>query len=305
MPRDLRALPLLVLGMGGLGDGIYQRPLLRAQASSRQVYVTTPWPELYADLGVHPVRPWSMELRTQQKHIARIPAGTWHRPPQPHERRTLTYQLRNPATTVLGELEGRMQAGPSNPHLGPLQFDLPDLGPCPVEVPPGRRLAVLRPSTIRREWPNTARAPLPAYLEEAACQLRAAGYYVVAVADIAEPDEWLEGSMPAADSYYVHGELTPPQVVALVQHASVVVGGVGWIVPAALHAHVPLVCIGGGHGGYNAPERLVDARMDSSRVRWVLPDRYCRCTSKQHRCDKTISFFPSRFAAALQEATAA
>lgn len=307
MPRYMAQLPLLVLGMGGLGDGIYQRPLVRAQAQQRPVFLTTPWPELYADLpGVHPVRPWSMKLRTQEKHLARVPDSTWHAVPNPHERRALTYSLRQPGVSILAELEARMRGRPNNPWPCKLpDMDLPDLGPCPVQVPAGRRLAVVRPSTIRAEWPNRARAPRPEYLYEAAAILRASGYYVVTVADVAPPQEWLEGKAPPADLELLQGELTPPQVLALVRHADVAVGGVGWLVPAALAAKTRLVVVAGGQGGHNAPELVVDRRVDARRTRWVMPDRYCRCTQKDHPCNKAIPDFGARFARALEEVAAA
>lgn len=51
------SVPVLVQGMHGLGDGIYQRAFLRNLPGA---YVETPWPELYADLDVKPVRPSSL-----------------------------------------------------------------------------------------------------------------------------------------------------------------------------------------------------------------------------------------------------
>ncbi|HEX6941043.1 MAG TPA: hypothetical protein VF158_16620, partial [Longimicrobiales bacterium] len=166
-----------------------------------------------------------------------------------------------------------------------------------------RPLAVIRPVTTRREWRNNARAPRPEYVAEAARMLRAEGYHVVAVADIEPPHEWLEGEMPEADLYRVKGELDTPQLLALVQNAAVVVGGVGWIVPAAIAARTPAVILGGGMGGHNAPELLIDPRMDASRIRWLIPDRYCRCRDRAHACPKTITDFDARFRAALDEAT--
>lgn len=288
--------------MGGLGDGIYQRPVLRAQAQQRPVYVTTPWPELYRDLeGVHPVRPWSMDLRTQRKHLARLGPEAGYVPvPKHHERRSMTYQLRQPGHTIVSELEDRMHH-----RAVPFLFDLPDLGPCPVEVPAGRKLAVLRPSTLRREWCNRARAPRPEYLYLAGLELRDRGYFVVTVADVDPPEEWLEGAAPPADLELLRGELTPPQVLALVRHAAMVVGGVGWIVPAALAARVPLVVVAGGQGGHNAPEKVMDPRMDTRRARWVMPPRYCRCTAREHPCVKEIPDFRPTFRRALEEAAAA
>lgn len=295
MPRHVSGLPLYIKAMAGLGDSVYQRPFIRAQAEVRPVYVQTPWPEMFADLEtVHPVRPPHMPLRTQAKNIER--PHRWCTVPARHERKYFTYALRRDGS-ILDELEK---------YVGlegrPLRFDLPEFGPSPVQV--DRPVAVIRPVTTRAEWANTARAPRPEYVEQAALVLKHAGYYVVAIADIDPPLEWLEGRMPYADAHFVRGELLPAQLMALIQRAGVVVGGSGFIVPSAIAARTPLVVIGGGQGGHNAPERVTDPRMDLSRTRFVLPDRYCRCIKKSGLCcDKTIRDFPQRFRAALLAAT--
>ena len=68
-PPAPAALPVHYLGMHGLGDNIYQRAHVRqAVANGSEIYLTTPWPQLYADLpGVRCVRPNS-HLRTQAKN---------------------------------------------------------------------------------------------------------------------------------------------------------------------------------------------------------------------------------------------
>lgn len=297
MPRHASGLPLFIRAMAGLGDSVYQRPFIRAQAEVRPVYVQTPWPEMYEDLAaVHPVRPAHMPLRTQAKNMAR--PARWWTVPVPHEKKYFSYSLRRDGT-ILDELEK---------YVGlegrPLVFDLPDFGPSPVQA--SRPVAVLRPVTTRKEWENRARAPLPQYIAQAALVLRHAGYHVVAVADIERPWEWLEGEMPEADEYFMHGELLPRQLMALIQHAGVVVGGSGFIVPCAIAAGAPLIVISGGQGGHNHPDRLTDPRMDLSRTRFVLPDRFCGCIKKGGICcDKHISNFPQQFRHALLAATAA
>lgn len=299
MPRRTSGTPLFIRAMLGLGDGVYQRPFIRAQAELRPVYVTTPFPELYADLpDVHPVRPIKTSLRTQLRHVLRLDAAgfPWATPPKVHGKAFFSYALRRPGT-ILDELEKYVGLGGR-----PFRFDLPDMGPSPVSSE--KPVAVIRPVTTRREWINTARAPLPEYVAQAALVLRHAGFHVVAVADIDPPAEWLVGEIPPADEYFVRGELPPRQLLALIRQAAVVVGGSGFIVPCAIAAGTPLVVIGGGQGGHNAPERLTDPRMDLSRTRFVMPDRFCPCTKREHPCDKRIAAFPQRFRQALLAVTA-
>lgn len=297
----MRSGPLVITGMGGLGDGVYQRPFVAAQSAVRDVYITTPWPELYADLPrVRPLYPAAIGLRTQAKNMERQPETVWFASqiPERYERARFFYRLREPRITILQELERCIGLARK-----PFRFDLPDFGPSPVTA--RKPVAFLRPVTTRKEWANNARAPRPEYVEQAAGVLRAAGYHVVAVADIAPPAEWLEGRMPVCDQYFVRGELSARQMLALIQHSAVVVGGVGFIVPVALAAGRPLVVIGGGQGGHNAPERITDPRLDLARTRFVMPERFCMCTDRAHRCPKEIRDFRPRFREALLAVTGA
>lgn len=283
--------------MRGLGDGVYQRPFIRAQGEVGEVYIDTPWPELYSDLpGVHAVRPASMPYRTQAKNIARLGNYPWSIAPRVVQRKQFTYALAQPGS-ILEELER---------HIGlagrPFRFDLPYLGPSPIVAP--LPIAVVRPVTIRKEWRNLARAPRPEYVADASRMLRSLGFYVVAVADIDPPAETLEGDMPEADAYLVRGELSAAQVLALIQSAAVVVGGSGFIIPTAIAAGTPLIVISGGQGGHNAPDRVTDSRMDLSRTRFILPDRFCMCRNHLHNCDKGISDFEEKFGRAVLEVTA-
>lgn len=273
--------------MRGLGDGVYQRPFIRAQGEVGDVYIDTPWPELYSDLpGVHAVRPASMPYRTQAKHLSRLTDYPWSVAPRVSIRKQFTYALVRPGS-ILEELERHIDLAGR-----PFRFDLPYLGPSPIVAP--LPIAVVRPVTVRQEWKNLARAPRAEYIADASRVLRSLGFYVVVVADIDPPAEWLEGEMPIADEYFVKGELNAMQVLALIQSAAVVVGGSGFIIPSAIAAGTPLVVISGGQGGHNAPERVTDSRMDLSKTRFVLPDHFCMCTNHLHACNKQISGFEDR-----------
>lgn len=287
--------PLVLTAMGGLGDCIYARPFIRAwcAAKSSPVWISSPWPQLYRDMeNARFMAPWGMGLRTQQKNMRSLPPGTWDaHPPARAERKRFTYRLLAPGASIVREIEEWIGLP------GEFVFDLPDFGPSPV----GGAVAVIRPVTVRREWANTARSPDPAYVARAAEMLRAAGYTTVLVADIDERHEPAAGDLPDCDHAFIRGELAVDQLLALVQHASVVVGGIGWIVPASIATGTPAVFIGGGQGGANGPAVVTDPRMDTSRVRFVLPDDYCVCKSMYHDCPKHISDFDARFAAALAE----
>lgn len=290
--------PVVVNTMDGLGDCIYTRPLIRAESERTTVYVHTPWPELYQDLGVRFLQKHSI-FRTQQKNLARQSATRWAAPPRGAYAVSMGYgsnDIQKWNYTIAQSLERFL------PLRGAaFVFDLPsDLPACKLRT--RKPIALVRPVTVRKEWPNYARNCEPEYVREASAQLADAGYYVVSVADVDGNAEWLVEPAPVAHKRFERGELAVRDLLALVRAASVVVGPVGWIVPASIAAGTPLIVIGGGAAGINNPETLTDPRMDTSRVEWILPPDPCRCVHNLHRCQKTIPDFGNRFRAAMDKA---
>lgn len=276
--------------MFGLGDNIMQRPFVRAAAEREgEVFLQTPWPELYADLPtVKPVRSMT-RLRTQQKNERRVAPQVWARCPTGARLAKIGY---GHAALEQGSIYQAMDA--CLPLQGaPFVMDLPRL-PAPLIDTGGRPLAVIRPVTARREWLNAARNPRPEYVCQIADRL-AATHYVVVIADLVPGEEWLIGDLPVADLVLVRGELSTMEALGLVAMADVVVGGVGWIVPAALALRRRAFIVLGGQGAHNAPSVILDDRVDSSLIGFAQPDRYCLCSDKGHNCDREITGLLEQF----------
>lgn len=267
---------MLIHGMRGLGDNIYQRAFIRQLG---EVWLDTPWPELYRDLPVHCVTP-NTGLRTQAKNIQRHPV--WAAEP-------LGMRVLKVAYGRAGIIPGMRQCF----GVAPGVFDLPAPSASPV---PGRYV-VVRPVTVRAEWRADTRNPLPEYIALAAAEMRRHGYQVISVADLEPGKEWALEPLPQADISYHAGELSVEQLLALVQGAAAVIGGIGWIVPACIAAKVPAWIVCGGQGGFNAPELITAPCMDLSNITFAVPDAFCRCTQKQHNCDKRIPHYDQRLAA--------
>lgn len=280
---------MFIKGMYGLGDNIYQRAFVREIRET--VFLKTSWPQLYRDLShVRPVL-GQTKLRTQQKNILAQNARIWYPSPVGVSRR-IHYNFHGHVLsggTILGSMKERFRVGAKI-------FDLPSFPRFPIEG----EYAVIRPATIRQEWLNSARNPRDEYLIEAAQCLQARGLKVVSVADLEPGVEWAE-KLPPYDIAFHRGELALESLLGLIQGASVVVGGVGWIVPAAIASGVPLIVVLGGQGGHNDPSRLVGEPMNLERVRWIRPDNYCPCKNMQHCCSKTITGFGFKFEMALEE----
>lgn len=276
-----------IRGMHGFGDNIMQRPFIRAAAARGPVILETPWPELFSDLaGVKFARARS-QLRTQAKN-ERASSVRWVSPYGRPVR--VSYgpdDLRR--SNIWRGLARRLPLGDQ-----PFKLDLPPLPDHPIDTG-GKPLAVVRPVTARREWLNTARNPLPAYVSALAEHL-ALTHYVVCIADLQDGEEWLEGPLPFCDLALLNGELSTLEALSLVASADIVVGGVGWIVPAALAARTPAFIVLGGQGGHNGPEVLIDPEwIPEHRVGFAMPENYCKCEFKEHSCDKSIPDLAEQF----------
>jgi hypothetical protein len=270
--------------MWGLGDSIYARPFIAAASMVRDVWLETPWPELYADLPLRFVK-GDRPLRTQTLNAARQPPGLWRQPPAGAQEIRLAYGNAELARgSVVQGIESKL---PLPAGVKPV-WTLPELGASPIDTR-GSPLAIIRPVTRRAEWDNRARNCLPGYVDEIAGDLKGRGFSVLVLADLKVGEEWLEnGRIPPSNAALTNGELSMRQMLAAVRDAAVVVGPVGWIVPAGLALGTRTFCVLGGQGGHNAPEKLTDPRMDCSRLGFAMPKEFCRCTDMQHSCPKAI-----------------
>ena len=229
-------------------------------------------------------------LRTQMQNVLLQPAGRWSAPPHNAREVRLSYGNKQlEAGSIVDAIELVLPHGSSRPI-----WDLPELGRSPID-PCGAKLAVIRPVTVRTEWRNEARNPRPEYVAEIAAELKRRGFAVVVVAHLRPGEEWLEGDMPPHSAAFVNGEFDVRQLLALIRDADVVVGGVGWIVPAAIALKTKAFIVLGGQGGHNAPEKITDPRMDLSRIGFATPENYCKCSNMRHQCDKRIPNLSTQF----------
>ena len=273
---------IFVVGMWGLGDNCYSRPFICAAANKFDLWLETPWPELYADLDIKFVR-GARRLRTQLKNIERQSPDRWSRPPKMVRQIWIKYS--NLAQwSIIASMERQWRA--FGVVFDPGLFDLPDLGSSPITSE--RPIAVIRPVTVRREWRNEARNPRPEYIVKLATSLMDT-HHVVAVADLQPGEEWLIGPSVPARELFLTGQLTVRQLLALVRDADIVIGGVGWIVPAGIALKTKTFVVLGGMGGHNAPDKITDPRLDLSRLGFAVPDNFCQCMSMSHNCDKAMA----------------
>jgi hypothetical protein len=219
------------------------------------------------------------------RNVQRQDSTIWVEPPYGTERLALGYgPIELETRNVFTSMEYKLPS----PMARPPVWDLPDMGECPLDTGDAP-LALIRPVLRRAEWDNAARNPKPEYVAAIAGDLMARGFATVVVCDLQVDRELLaDGVMPPCNLALTNGEMNTRQLLATVRDAAVVVGGVGWIVPAGIALGVPTFCVLGGNGGMNAPERLIDPRMDAKRIGFARPERMCLCMDMHHQCSKDI-----------------
>lgn len=269
--------PLLIETQQGLGDNIYHRAFVKTMTTMYEVYLRTPFMQVYEGLPVKFVKPVS-HLRTQSKNIERS-EYKYHEVP-PHTP-TISPRYTGEQLRTMSMIDGLEVAY----HCKPSSFDLPRFN---VKIKSDKPICVVRPATIRKEWDASSRNPEPEYIAQVVEWLRET-HYIVSVADLQEGEEHALSPLPYADLTLHEGELSTKEVLGLIRKADIVVGGVGFIVPACIAYKTKLFCILGGCGMYNAPSKITHRSMDLTRVCFAKPDNYCGCNSARHSCDKTIT----------------
>ena len=289
-PKQLR-----IIGMQGLGDNLYQRAFIKTLANERDIYLETSWPEFYSDLPVKVVKPsvWA-KLRTQRKNVERSKVA-WQPPPTSCEAKRISY--------TLAFRSGRSIINGMEESFG-IKFNAEDFGPPPLPESPiktDKPIAFVRPITVRAEWFNPARNPEPKYLAEIVDVLRPT-HHVVTVADIEQGQEWLVAQPPIkADTDFTHGELSGLSMLALLGVSDIIVGGVGFIVPASLALKRSAFVLLGGQAAHNSPARILDKRLDCSRIGFATPKDFCQCSNMRHDCRKAIPDLMAQFSRFLAD----
>jgi len=276
----------------GLGDQVYMRPFVLALADSgHEVYLGTPWPELYWDRPDVLLVPVHRGLRTQEENVRRS-GRRWAEFPVGDDTTTinLTYTphlvLHRPVVQAL--LHETRQLIPL--QLENLNFQLPLPPDCMRSLWPvcDKPLAVFRPPTLRREWLCPARNPDPSLWGPLLQRLRET-HHIHWVASTKDGEEWIEGGLQPdpRDTATLHGELSWVSMAWMMKLADLCVGPVGNIIPLGLAVGARIFVLFGGH---LPPSMLVHPRMEQYKGQWnhVAPTRFCFCIQNKHACNKHI-----------------
>lgn len=296
-PPPLRPGPVLLQGMLGLGDNVHQRAIVRELLRTREVWLETPWPAVYQDLGpgLH-LLPVRTALRTQAANVRRerdrYDAG---QAPRDAVQGRIWYS-HDDVRRAGGFLGGMCrQFGIERPDFS---LPIPPAWRAKADAwlakwRPDRPLMLYRPLVERTEWSGCAsRNPNHAAYHALASSVRRR-FFVVSVADLQPGVEWIAGQPLAADVECHAGELDFETLAALASIAGLVYCSPGFLLVLAQAVGARLCAVFGGH---ESP-RLYDH--GHPRHLLIGPRRPCECFSKEHACDKAIDV--QRAAQQLQE----
>lgn len=282
-----------VEGMGGMGDNLHQRAVVRELMRTHTVYLQTPWPSIYHDLvgdKLKLVRK-PTRLRTQAKNMGRQSA-LFTGAPTVFERSMSVWYARDDVVSE-GSVLGAMC---KSAKVTERDFSMP----VPVEWKTaaanlaqmwdwdsnwnGKPLLLYRPLVARTEWGGCA-ARNPDYDAYAEIFRAIRGrFFVVSVADLVPRTEWVVGHDVHADLELHQGELTFEALAGLMAMASMSYASPGFATILAQAVGTPSICIFGGYensssfsgGAHLAPYLGID------------PIKPCSCFQHTHPCQKQI-----------------
>lgn len=283
--------------MEGIGDIIYSRPFVKEIAKTKTVYLETVLPSLFKDIeNIKYVDPKKETYRTQQKQ--RVNENVEYHEVPPDTKFINPYYVATDigSKSVIAFMYEQFEI----PFHTKIEWDLPDysneFSEFESTLPSDRKIAIIRPATIRKEWEIHTRNPNPNYIAWCCKVLNEAGYYTISIADLEPKKEWLADGIDVPAQLKLHkGELGIFGTLELMKRASIVVGGSGFIIPAAVSANVPLFIMFGGRMIFDSPYKLFHPSMNLNKIGWAVPQNPCKCSFMKHNCNKTIPDLDTKF----------
>lgn len=276
---------LLVHGMSGMGDNLHQRALLKELCKHYDVWLRTPWPQIYHDMPhVRPI-PINTKLRTQAKNEKR---WKYYSQIPPRAISTIRITYSPPQIMQLGSVLASMwaQAGLRGTP-GDFRLPVPQEWRIRAREMLGsvdKPIMVYRPLVERVEWTGS-KSRNPEYSSYAALyrSLRDK-YHVVSIADLVPDVEWTVGERVEVDQTFHAGEFQFEALAGLFAEAALVYSCPGFAVVLAQAVGTPAITVFGG---------FEDARSFSAGARFtpwlaVEPINPCPCWSHTHNCNKKI-----------------
>ena len=288
---------ILIRGMHGIGDNIYSRAVLRQySAYYDQIWLETPWPQIWHDMPQLRLVAPPTNLRTQQKNMAKG-HPRYETAPVGVQSLKLWYYSHE-------IVSGKWDSLP-NAMLGNMRCTIP--GDYRLPVPSAwqdrasrligetdKPVMIYRPLTARSEWRASAtRNPEPTAFTEIFKSIRDK-FFVISIADVDDKNEWLVSEPIDADLTFHNGQLDVETLAGLFRIADCVYAAPGFALAMAQAVETPGIFVFGGHESSKA-YRSSATFAPSLMIDPIAP---CDCFNDQHRCDKRIDINPAKVRAA-------
>lgn len=281
---------ILVDGMSGIGDCLHQRAILPALMEGNEVWLRTPWPQLYHDMpklhlvplyeGTERIGRTAIKNEARSKHL-------YHR--EPGSAKIINCRYPGHLVREQGSIVGAMAAKCGVKRLG--SFELPIPEPWWAQAKAIARhwnttkpIMLYRPLVKRGEFPKgDVRNPDDKPFAEIFDSIRDR-FFVVSVADLDRREEWIIGNAVAPDAAYHNGELTIEVIAAIAKMATLIFCPVGFAAILGQAVGTPTVCIFGGHES----SMTISHGAKTSPTLSIDPIQPCDCFELDHRCRKEI-----------------
>jgi len=265
----------------GFGDNIYHIPFVHKLAQSGEVFIYTPWPEIFRGMKNVSCFRAITSLKAQAQNMSGNSLFSRDHHPDGQRIRFNYGNNFKSGMTVMQSFERTV------PLDGDWFFEMPvkpseeaDLVASRARRA-GKKLCVMRLPSIRSEWACYSRAPLMKHFQKCIDRLKDE-YYIVTVGDIGNREEYTEPEPVGVDEKRDDARKNHLRIwdmVALVYMSDLVVSMQCNILPICQILKKKSFFI---YGGY-VPHRLLnDERF--YQVGYVEPDPFCACVKNEHRC---------------------
>ena len=270
----------------GFGDNIYHIPFVHKLAQQGEVFIYTPFPELFQMPNVYCLKPVT-NLKLQLKNM--VGNGLYSHGHKPNGNR-IRFNYGEGFKDNLTIMQSFEKIVPLN---GDFFFEfMPSKSPKIDEiisrvVATGKKLCVVRLPSVRKEWPNTNRNGKMEYFQLCINALKEK-YYFVSVGDIGNAEDF-DGSEPQGiderrDRHDVN-YLSVWDVVDLINRSDLVLSIQCNMIPICQLLNKKAFII---YGGYVPHKVLNDERF--YQINYVEPEPFCFCVNRirDHVCKKDI-----------------
>lgn len=246
----------------GLGDNIYLRPVLKWLPPCELI---TPWPQVFWDMPVKICKPKWVGLRTQMDNVDTYQGyGVASDLPD----YTMSYNLEH-GTIIENYCKILLEKEPKwLVNKFPLKDTWTDEA-CKL-VNTDKPICLVRPNTIRSEWPCPARNPHSCYLQQFIDTYRDK-FHFISVANIKDKEEWITDKLDC-DQYIFNKPIE--MIFGLFGISTMILCSPSFWTALALALDKPCLAIYGAHEPHN---RINDSRCKSSKMIVVEPEPFDRC----------------------------